>query len=70
MNRVRLALPPSPLQKTSFKKLSLTETSQLICIANQLTGFYMTETLAFNGLIFLRDVSSKLFLKDEDDLIY
>ena len=26
------------------------ETSQLICCANQLTGFYMTATLAFNGL--------------------
>ena len=27
------------------------ETNQLICSANQLTGFYMMETLAFNGLI-------------------
>ena len=26
------------------------ETSQLICCANQLTGFYMRATLAFNGL--------------------
>ena len=26
------------------------ETSQLICIANQLIGFYMRATLAFNGL--------------------
>ena len=26
------------------------ETSQLICTANQLTGFYMRATLAFNGL--------------------
>ena len=26
-------------------------TSQLICTANQLTGFYMRETLAPNGLI-------------------
>ena len=26
------------------------ETSQSICIANQLTGFYMRATLAFNGL--------------------
>ena len=24
---------------------------QSICIANQLTGFYMTATLAFNGLL-------------------
>ena len=27
------------------------ETSQLICSANQLTGFYMTATLAFNELM-------------------
>ena len=27
------------------------ETSQLICIGNQLTGFYIRTTLAFNGLI-------------------
>ena len=27
------------------------ETSQLICKANQLTGFYMRVTLALNGLI-------------------
>ena len=27
------------------------ETSQLICTANQLTGFYMRATLALNGLI-------------------
>ena len=26
------------------------ETSQLICKANQLAGFYMRATLAFNGL--------------------
>ena len=26
------------------------ETSQLICDANQLTGFYMRATLALNGL--------------------
>ena len=26
------------------------ETSQSICIANQLTGFYMRATLALNGL--------------------
>ena len=26
------------------------ETSQMICIANQLTGFYMRVTLALNGL--------------------
>ena len=27
------------------------ETSQLICTANQLTGFYMRATLAFNELM-------------------
>ena len=27
------------------------ETSQLVCSANQLTGFYMMATLAFNELI-------------------
>ena len=26
------------------------ETSQLICCANQLTGFYMKKTMALNGL--------------------
>ena len=30
--------------------LSHIKTSQLICKANQLTGFYMRATLAFNGL--------------------
>ena len=29
------------------------ETSQLICSPNQLTGFYMIATMAFNDLIFL-----------------
>ena len=27
------------------------ETNQLICTANQLTGFYVRKTLGFNGLI-------------------
>ena len=30
--------------------VALLETSQLICYANRLTGFYMRLTLAFNGL--------------------
>ena len=30
------------------------ENSQLICTANQLTGFFMRATLAFNGLISMR----------------
>ena len=29
--------------------VALIETSQLICTANQLTGFYMRATLPFNG---------------------
>ena len=29
------------------------ETNQLICSANQLTGFYMMETLAFNELMII-----------------
>ena len=29
------------------------ETSQLICSANQMTGFYMMATLAFNELMML-----------------
>ena len=33
------------------------ETSQLICKANQLTGFYMRATLAFNGLMLAPDSS-------------
>ena len=28
------------------------ETSQLICTANKLSGFYMRATLALNGLMF------------------
>ena len=31
--------------------VALIETSQLICTASQLTGFYMRATLAFKGLI-------------------
>ena len=30
--------------------VALIETSQLICCAHQLTGFYMRATLALNGL--------------------
>ena len=30
--------------------VALIEKSQLICTANQLSGFYMTATVAFNGL--------------------
>ena len=34
------------------------ETSQLICFANQLAGFYMTATLSFDGLIQLNSPHS------------
>ena len=37
------------------------ETSQLICCANQLTGFYMRATLAFNGLMSCLHKSGKRF---------
>ena len=37
-----------------------TLTSQLICCANQLTGFYMSATLAFNGL---KQTCTKFFNK-------
>ena len=49
--------PCSPMiRECSWKKTHIKksrscyhmETSQLICLANQLTGFYMTATLAFN----------------------
>ena len=39
------------------------ETSQLICRANQLTGFYMTATLAFNEL-------NKIIIPNLTDHIY
>ena len=32
-------------------KVAIVETSQLICSANQLTGFYIMATLAFNELM-------------------
>ena len=35
---------------------------ELICSANQLTGFYMRATLAFNGLINLMQVSFRLLV--------
>ena len=36
------------------------ETSQLICLANQLTGFYMSATLAFDGSMELINSMLKL----------
>ena len=37
------------------------ETRQLICIANQLTGFYVMATLAFNELIFFLHINEAQF---------
>ena len=39
------------------------ETSQLICCANQLTGFYMRVTLAFNRLNCTTTCKNKAKLK-------
>ena len=39
---------PSPIKCHCFPHI---ETSQLICTGNQLIGFYMRATMAFNGLI-------------------
>ena len=36
------------------------ETSQLTCSANQLTGFYMMATLAFNELVMLQKLNVKI----------
>ena len=38
------------------------ETSQLICIANQLTGFYMRATLALNELNLFYKKQSEVYL--------
>ena len=38
-------------------------TSQLICTANQLTGFYMRATLALNGLNYKYVENNRLSLK-------
>ena len=37
------------------------ETRQLICSANQLTGFYVMATLAFNELIFFLHINEAQF---------
>ena len=39
------------------------ETSQLICSANQLTGFSMMAALAFNELIKFRAPSNRKYIK-------
>ena len=38
------------IQSVKRQSCHHTETSQLTCRANQLTGFYMMATLVFNGL--------------------
>ena len=43
--------------------VALIETSQLICTANQLTGFYMRSTLAHNDLSISPWIQSNLNLK-------
>ena len=42
------------------------ETSQLICCANQLTGFYMRATLALNGLTIAFQTSINFWSKKRD----
>ena len=42
--------PFSSLLTQLNASVTVIETSQLICFANLLTGFYMRATLAFNGL--------------------
>ena len=44
---VSLKCPVRPIKRQCCPHI---ETSQLICTANHLTGFYMSATLAFNGL--------------------
>ena len=39
------------------QRCSHIETSQLVCTANQLAGFYMKSTLALNGLIIINENS-------------
>ena len=50
-----LIIPDSGLNRTINllnAKVIIIETSQLICSANQLAGFYMMATLTFNELHF------------------
>ena len=53
-------VPSSIPQHSLIKRQSChhIETSQLICPANQLTGFYMTTTLVFNELISVKERSN------------
>ena len=50
MFRFRLRHQTSDAQSIKCQCCTHMETSQLICCANQLTGFYMRATLALNGL--------------------
>ena len=51
-------LPPLIIKQQSYHH---TETSQLICSANQLTGFYMMATLALNELIYADVATETVF---------
>ena len=42
--------PTFTCSKSTYQCFPHIETSQLICCANRLTGFYMSTTLALNGL--------------------
>ena len=46
------------------------ETSQLICCANQLTSFYVTATLAFNGLMHYSVILVSLLILDAFSLSF
>ena len=44
------------------------EASQMICTANQLTGFYMRATLAFSGLLTTLRSSAKVLTASHSSL--
>ena len=50
-NLINVYSPYSPISLVKRQSCHHIETTQLICSANQLTGFYMMVTLAFNELI-------------------
>ena len=60
-------------QNYQFNQLSASvaviETSQLICCASQLTGFYMRATLALNGLSTILKRKMQINTQDEDKTI-
>ena len=48
------------LQLIKYQSCHYIETSQLICSANQFTGFYMIATLEFNELILTENTTQKM----------